>query len=350
MQRTFALVACLSISACSVAAPIQHDVLPSSSLARAASTSVLDHQAIGFSVDTPARAVIASRQGVTATILYNGLPAPGSALAVALREHGISAIDGSISNYLDRWECYRIKTVKPPPSAYPWNCYPSQIYYKSVAQLLAAIKPLVERDAKLGASGYWILDDWPYWDPGSAHNVLPQIRSLIAGIAPGKPAICGFAGTVGKAGYVGWDKGTGYNYSNAGCDAVGWYNYSNFGITTPSNGNALDWTMKALLSAQAATLHKYGWVQKTHPLIGIGQAWGGHYDGKYYQPGLSTAQMRTQAQAFCRFGATSISWYAWDDSGWEAGTETPETSTAVADGVVDGLAACRSVWKTASDS
>jgi hypothetical protein len=78
--------------------------------------------------------------------------------------------------------------------------------------------------------------------------------------------------------------------------------------------------------------------------MGIGQAWSGKYGARDYQPGLSAAQMQTQAAAFCAFGATAISWYAWDDSEDVAGTQTPNNSPVIAQGIADGLSACRGTW------
>ena len=345
MRRTLALAVLAVLAACgpSISTP-KNEGISTVPLAPASAPNVLAHAAIGFSVDTPQRAATAASQGVTATFLYSGLPPRSSALYAALTAHHIAMIDASISGYLDEWECYRILTIKPPPKGYRW-CYPGETGIKTVAQLLQKIKPVLERDARLGAAGFWILDDWPYWDSGSAHDVLPQIRSEIAEIDPGKPTIGGFAGTVGKLkGPVGWYPGTGKNYSNAGCDAVGWYNYSPFGKTRPSNGDDLDWSMSRLLPAIANTLEHLGWNEKTHPLIGIGQAWSGSYSGKYYQPGLSAEQMRTQAEGFCGFGASSISWYAWDDSGFESRTQTPNSSPVISAGIAEGIAACRQVW------
>ena len=141
-----------------------------------------------------------------------------------------------------------------------------------------------------------------------------------------------------------WDPGTAANYSNGGCDIVGWYNYSPFGRRHPSKGKDLDWTMKALLPAMARSLERRGWKISHTPLYGIGQAWGGSYEKKYYQPGLTSGEMLDQARAFCDFGAAYVGWYAWDDSGYESRTETPNNSRIVAAGIAKGIRTCRDVW------
>jgi hypothetical protein len=306
------------------------------------------HAIIGFSVDTPKRVATAGRQGIDTTILYGGSPAPESALEKALQAHGIAVIDARISGILFYWECHRTHTVKPPPSSYSYNPYcrtDENPRIDSQRVVLRDVAKLLERDAKRPyVVGYWVLDDWAWWDPGSGRGLLQKIHAEIQRITPGLPAICGFGAGVAKPGRVAWDPGTGANYSNAACNIVGWYNYSPFGRKRPSNGKSLDWTMKALLPAMRRTLEKKGWDIAQTPLYGIGQAWGGSYDKKFYQPGLTRGEMLRQAKAFCDFGATYIGWYAWDDSGYESRSETPNNSSTVTAGIAAGINACNEIW------
>jgi hypothetical protein len=270
-------------------------------------------------------------------------------LETALKAHGIAVVDAGISGILFYWECHRTHTVKPPPNSYPYNEYcrtDEDPRVKNEAVVLRDVSALLERDAaRAYVVAYWVLDDWPGWDPGSAHELLQKIHALVAAKTPGRPAICGFGAGVAKPGKVDWDPGTAANYSNGGCDVVGWYNYSPFGRRHPSSGDGLDWTMKALLPAMQRSLAKRGWQIDKTPLYGIGQAWSGSYEKRYYQPGLSKEQMREQAKAFCDFGATYIGWYAWDDGGYDSRTQTPNDSPVIADGIAAGIAACRQVWK-----
>jgi hypothetical protein len=305
------------------------------------------HSVVGFSVDTPQRAATAASQGVTSTILYGESPPAGSPLAKALVQNGIGVVDGGISGEMFYWECHRTHTVAPPPKPYA-NDYcatDEEPRVNSEAVVLADVAKMAARDARRPyVEGYWVLDDWPWWDAGSGHDLLPKVHAVLAKATPGYPAICGFGAGIGKGPRFYWSAGTAENYSNAGCDAVGWYVYSPFGLRHPSDGKDLNWKMQGLLGAMARSLEKYGWNVAQRPLIGIGQAWSGPYGKNSYQPGLSTAQMQTQAAAFCSFGANSISWYGWDDSGFNAKTQTPNNSTKIAAGIAAGIAACKATW------
>jgi hypothetical protein len=55
-------------------------------------------------------------------------------------------------------------------------------------------------------------------------------------------------------------------------------------------------------------------------------------------PGLSSAQMVAQAQAFCSYGASSIGWYGWE--GFKGHTRTPDNSSVIQQGIEEGAAAC----------
>jgi hypothetical protein len=343
--RLAALVATLAVAGCTAA---QTPAVPPEPLAPARALSLQNHSIIGFSVDTPKRAAKAASEGITTTILYDRSPAPKSALEKALRANSIDVVDAGISGILFYWECHRTHTVKPPPSSYSQNYYcrtDEDPHVKNEAVVLRDVATLLERDAdRKYVAGYWVLDDWPGWDPGSARGLLAKIHALIVAKTPGRPAICGFGAGVAKPGKVNWDPGTAANYSNGGCDIVGWYNYSPFGRRHPSLGKKLDWTMKALLPAMARSLEKKGWAIAKTPLYGIGQAWSGPYDKHHYQPGLTRKEMLAQAKAFCDFGAGYIGWYAWDDSGDEAGTQTPNNSPVIAAGIAAGIKACREGW------
>jgi hypothetical protein len=345
--RVAAFAASLALSGC---AAVQ-TFAPSGSAhdAGVPNAGLQTHAIIGFSVDTPARAATAAHEGITTTILYGGSPAPRSALAEALEANGITVVDGSISGLMFYWECHRTHTIKPPPKSYSYNPYcrtDENPRIDSEAVVLRAASEILERNARRPyVVGYWVLDDWAFWDPGSGRELLQKVRALIAKATPGRPAICGFGAAVLPPGHVGWDPGTAANYSNGGCDVVGWYNYSPFGRRHPSQGKGLDWTMKALLPAMRRSLAKKGWHIAQTPLYGIGQGWGGSYEHRYYQPGLLRWEIIAQAEAFCEFGATYVGWYAWDDSGFESRTHTPNNSDVIADGMAGGIGACRQVWK-----
>ncbi len=314
--------------------------LPKTAASRASSTRFV----AGFSIDTPARTATAAGDGITADILYGGPPRPSSALGRALSKHGMEVVDGRLSGELFYWECHRTHTVAPPPRHQP-NDYCATDEEPSVNSKAVVLKRIArwvreDRSNPL-VRAYWVLDDWPYWDGGSARSLLRQIRSEIRRTTPRYPAICGFGGAILKPHQRGgFDLSTAKNYSNRGCDMVAWYNYSPFGRMRPSKGAGLDWSMKTLLATEGRDLSRFGWRLSRTPLLGIGQAWSGPYAKRYYQPGLSTRQMRTEAKAFCSYGARAIGWYAWDDSGFGPRTHTPNNSAVIRHGIRDGEAAC----------
>jgi len=297
----------------------------------------------GFSADTPARVAEASSIGVTTDILYNGPPPPRSPLRRALVDDHMSVVDARLSGELFYWECHRTHTVAPPPAGQP-NDYCATDEDPSVdspAVVLKTIDGWLRQDAADPlVRGYWILDDWPYWDGGSARGLLQEVHQEIEAATPGYPAICGFGGTVLRT-RGGFDLSTAKNYSNGGCDMVGWYNYAPIDVLThPSTGSKLDWSMTTLLGIEGRDLARFGWSESNAPLLGIGQAWSGPYDEHYYQPGLTVAEMQTQAAAFCAYGASAIGWYAWDDSGYGRHTDTPDNSQVIDQGIEAGEAAC----------
>jgi hypothetical protein len=346
VKPALAFAAVVALAGCTASRGMTPPVAPASGVASPARLG--PHAIIGFSVDTPRRAATAASQGVNTTILYGGAPAPESALEKALAAHGISVVDAEISDILFYWECHRTHTVKPPPSSYGYNSYcrtDENPKIDSESVVLRYVDAILSRDAKRPyVVAHWVLDDWVWWDAGSARRLLQKIHASIAQKMPHAPAICGFGAGVARPGKISWDPGTAANYSNGGCDVVGWYNYSPFGRRHPSNGRELDWTMKALLPAMRRSLEKQGWQISQTPLYGIGQAWGGSYEHRYYQPGLTRGEMLDQAHAFCAFGASYVGWYAWDDSGDDARTETPNNSPIVSAGIAAGINACTQIW------
>lgn len=307
----------------------------------------LGHAIVGFTVDTPSRAAGAASLGINATVLYGESPTPSSGLAKALERNGISVIDGAISSELQYWECHRTHTVAPPPGGRNDYCHNDERPgVDSDAVVLRYVAAELERDAQRPyVRGLWVLDDWPYWDYGSARVLLQKIHALARAKVPHDPAICGFAATLARPGRVAWQRGLALNYSNDGCDMVGWYAYTPFGRRKPSNGDELDWSMQSLLPAMGDSLAKQGWTLAHAPLVGIGQAWSGRYGDGYYQPGLSRKQMLDQARGFCTYGASAIAWWAWDDGAYLPKTKTPEDSRVIDDGIGEGIGACQNIWK-----
>ncbi len=302
------------------------------------------HYVVGFNATTAAAVGNAAQLGITTDMLYGGPPSPRSKLARALTQAHMSVIDGRISTELYFWECHRTHTVAPPPAGQRNDyCSRDSDSGDTTPVLLAAVDSILRSDeANSLTSGLWVLDDWPSWDGGSARVVLQQIHEEIDTVTPRLPAICGFGATISIPDTTEWDPSTAQNYSNEGCDMVGFYTYAD-PQRVPSNGANLDWSMRSLLPAMESSLAGLGWNSVSTPLLGIGQAWSGRF-ARAYEPGLSSAQVLSEASAFCHAGATSVGWYGWSDSGFRRATLTPTKSPAIATGIQEGIAACRSDW------
>jgi hypothetical protein len=315
--------------------------VPSSRLVMRRASGSETHLVVGFGPKKSRLVPGAEALGINADILYEGPPQPKSKFGRALAQAHITAIDARISDELHHWECHRTHTVALPPGGKA-NSYcatdidPSD---DSPEVVLARVSEYLREDAANPlVSGYWVLDDWPSWDGGSAHALLQEVHAEIEEITPGYPAICGFGGSVEEDGEPeGFEPSTAANYSSAGCDMVGLYNYAD-PVSSPSDGEGFEWDMRLLLQEEATDLASFGWVEAETPLLGIGQAWSGQLGKHEYQPGLSSAQMVAQARAYCSYGARSIGWYGWE--GFKSRTQTPEDSSVIRQGIEEGAAAC----------
>lgn len=315
--------------------------LPSEPALASPAFSNTTHLVLGFGPKRPRDVTGAAALGIDADILYEGPPQPKSRLGRALAGAHVTAIDARISDELHHWECHRTHTVAPRPGGQPNDYCATDIdpTDNSPEVVLERVRHYLEEDAANPlVGGYWVLDDWPYWDGGSARTLLQEVHAEIEEVTPGYPAICGFGGAVEANGEPeGFEPSTAANYSNSGCDMVGLYNYAD-PATTQSDGEGLEWTMGLLLQEEGEDLADFGWVQAETPLLGIGQAWSGKAGKHEYEPGLSSAQMLTQAQAYCSYGASSIGWYGWE--GFKGKTQTPRNSSVIRQGIEEGAAAC----------
>jgi hypothetical protein len=320
------------------AAPLR---LASEPVAGSATFSSGTHLVVGFGPDKARLVPSAAAIGITADILYEGPPQPKTPLGRALAQAHITAIDARVSDELHAWECHRTHTVAPPPNDGSNSYCATDIdpTADSTQVVLARAREYLREDAENPlVGGYWVLDDWPYWDGGSARQLLDEVHAEIEEVTPGYPAICGFGGEVeGNGEPRRFDPSTAANYSSAGCDMVGVYNYAD-PVSKPSDGEGFEWTMGRLLKEEGEDLGGFGWVNSETPLLGIGQAWSGRVGKHEYEPGLSSAQMVAQAQAFCSNGASSIGWYGWE--GFKAPTHTAANSSVIQQGIKEGAAAC----------
>jgi hypothetical protein len=302
----------------------------------------------GFSLDSPESATKAAADGIQVAFQYGQPPAESDPLGRKLKSLHMQVVDGYIWALLDYYECYRLKTVKPPPSgqeACQDGDYPD---LTDESALLAAVAAHVQqvKDNSL-IMGYWVLDDWVAWDAGSARQLLIKIHHLIEHYTPGRPAICGFGGSLTPDHTAGWNDWEADNFSPQGCDRVGFYIYapSLSDSTPPPYPDAFDWSMSGVLPALFASLQQRGWNIAKEPLIGIGQAFGGPIAGTDRYWVTPTAQdIEIQSRSFCEHGATGLVFYGWDDSEFGPATHTPLNDTAIETGIRNGIAACKQYW------
>ena len=199
---------------------------PAASL-RAAPLGAARHLVLAGYADTAQRVVNAAALGITGDVLV--APAPTSELGRALANAHMTVIDARLSLELFYWECHRTHSVAPPPPEQANGYCATDVQPgATTAGVLQAIGDVVREDAANElVSGYWVLDDWPAWDAGSAALLLQDVRAVIEEVTPGYPAICGFGGEIRKAGETGgFRSGTAANYSNGGCSMIGLYNYA----------------------------------------------------------------------------------------------------------------------------
>ena len=304
------------------------------------------HIQAGFSINSVAAVDNAAALGVNTAFIYGTPYTLADPVGAEMRLKGMHEVDAGIASELFYYECHRTHTVALPPTGQT-NTYCAtdvQPAINSESALLAAIDSKLQADTTNPLIlGYWVLDDWAIWDSGSAKLVLQAIHSQIQSYTPSYPAICGIGVAIDKPGISDWVPGLALNYSNAGCDMVGIYSYIS-SYSSYMDGSQFDFTLKAGLNAAFTSLQQQGWNMQNTPLLGIGQAFAGTYAVTNYEPGITLAQMQTEATAFCQAGAKSVGWYSWSDSGFGSQTLTPMTSTIIQSGIKAGIAACQSMW------
>lgn len=303
----------------------------------------------GFTVGTPAEVAQAASLGIRVVFEYGDPPSPESELGKALQAAHMQVIDGYISSYLQYYECHRTKTVKPPPpGAHPY-CGRDSVPIASEEALLQLVKQhLEEVQSNPLILGYWVLDDWVLWDPGSARELLVKFHALIQQYTPQRPAICGFGASLPSGFDTGWHDEVAANFTSEGCDMIGFYIFTVLQAQEDASANHYDWSMRSTLNAMFASLEKRGWDYTQTPLIGIAQAFG----GPSTRAGLSwplpnTADIVQQSQSFCQHGAIGIAYYGWDANLYGPQTQTPANNRAIQEGIRQGIAACQQIWRAA---
>lgn len=303
----------------------------------------------GFEIDTPEKASKAATDGIQVGFEYGQPPSEDDKLGQKLQSLHMKVVDGYIWALIYYYECHRTKTVKPPPSGKEQYCQddtrPDLTDENAVLTEVAAHLKQVKDNHLI--IGYWVLDDWVSWDTGSARQLLIKIHNLIQQYTPGRPAICGFGADIWLNQEYGWDDWVADNFSSQGCDRVGLYIYTSTVTNTariPSHAK-FNWSMVGVLPAIFASLKQRGWSITKEPFIGIGQAFGGaiaHTEDYWITP--NATDIETQSRSFCEHGATGLTFYAWNNSGYGPTTQTPINSPEIETGIRNGIAACRQYW------
>ncbi len=170
----------------------------------------------GFSATTTAQIANAAQDGVQTIFYYGNPPAQNSVLGQSLQSLHMKIVDGFISSNLHYYECQKARTLKPPP--YGLNSYCGQASYPTFAgdnAFLARIAAhLKQSQSNPLILGYWVLDDWAWWDAGGARQLLIQIHALIQQYTPARPAICGFGASLTTNHTFGWNDWLANNFSS----------------------------------------------------------------------------------------------------------------------------------------
>ncbi len=309
------------------------------------------HMIGGFSIITAEQALSAMKEGIQIEFQYGNPPSENDAFGQTLQSLHMHVVDGFISSSMHYYECQRLRTMLIVSPPYALNSYCGQDSYPTFASEDAFLATIATHLRQVMHNhlivGYWVLDDWASWDEGSARLLLTKIRHLIQHYTPGRPAICGFGGTLSANTSLGWNDNVADNFSPQGCDEVGLYIYSARVpiVSHIPSSSTYDWSMSKLLPAMFASLKQRRWNIQQEPLLGIVQAIGGPvaYMNSYQVP--PTAQdIETQSRSFCESGATGLTFYGWSDSSFGALSQTPMNSPEVEKGIRDGIAACKQSW------
>jgi hypothetical protein len=248
-----------------------------------------------------------------------------------------AALDHNLS-LIDTYPWGRIEAACGP-ALLSQTCSLTEAQLQEIEQEIRAHLQVTRKDDSV--VGYWVLDD----DPGDVRPALDLIHRLIQEDAlsgrNARPTICGFGGNLDSATNPGansraaFDTAVG-NFTVTGCDAVALYPYAPVGA--PDQAADLDWSMGSLLPYMLDGLRAHGWDPTQQPLIGIPQAF-----ASVDRVMPTDLDISTQTAAYCAAGATTILFYAWNDS-----LQAPKfelfNSATLRSGVVSGMAACAGIW------
>lgn len=189
-------------------------------------------------------------------------------------------------------------------------------------------------------AGYWVLDDYA----GDVRPAIELVHRLVQDEnlldRQARPTVCGFGGDLDDSERPPAKTRAAFdlalrNFTSTGCDAVALYPYRR-----PAAGrNAqVDWSMHDLLPYMQRRLREKGWDPATQPLVGIPQTFA---FGR--APAPTPADIATQTGAYCAAGASSIVFYAWNDS-YSGPKAQLFNAPDLRQGVADSLGVCQSQW------
>lgn len=301
----------------------------------------------GFSIDNPEQAINAAQHGIQVAFEYGQPPSEKGQLGQKFKSLQMKVIDGYISSYLYHYECHR--TSELHPQLLGQYCHNDLYPFLTDANVLLAAIATHLRQVKNNPLiiGYWVLDDWVQWDAGSARPILMKIHQLIQQYTPDRPAICGFGGSIELHQKYGWGDWIADNFSPQGCDEVGFYIYTPRlpNIVSAISPDAYNWSMSGILPAMFTSLQKRGWSLFKESLIGIGQAFGGPIASANDYWVIPTAKdIEMQSRSFCEHGASGLTFFSWDESGYGPDIQSPMNNSQIALGIRDGITACKQYW------
>lgn len=202
--------------------------------------------------------------------------------------------------------------------------------------------------------GFWVQDD----NHGHIKEFLKKVHMLIAEhnktSVVRRPSVCAYGGQLD---YKNALTDTSFsqkddsftsaveNFSPEGCDIVALYPY---GYSYVNDERAVDWTMERVLPFMLNLLKEKGWSADQIPLMAVPQV-----SGYTWKPDIqvgrqvvhSTYQsVLTQTEAYCKNGATSVLFYAWDDTSEDPGKQQAFNNEDMRRGILDGIEKCRTSW------
>ncbi len=279
--------------------------------------------------------------GLNVAVLGAGILPRHPDLRDALTAHHISVYDDGVLNLLRQYECFRQRSIRPNNPIEPCPIATDETAtLRAVAAYLN--EPMIASNPLI--AGFYVLDDWPSWDPGSARPLLEAIHGLIdqanRRYKTTRNTICGFGEHIGRVGqpYSTTVAQNGANFTQKGCDLIAIYSYTD---SLDMDSSHFDWDMSDLPFIELR-LRQAGWDPATTPFLGVPQAFGG--TPNYLVP--SASDVARQSAGFCRGGAAGIIYFTLGTQVDQyRNVQTASNDLQIDRGIREGIAACQRIWK-----